>query len=479
MSENRKPIWINTRVVLEWNGERYIETHTEGYWYEGVLDLAHNNPSTDQEIYRWRDDDGTDETDGTWLELANTTHDFDVSSGNVDARLRFSVAENGGADETNKTYPLEFSINGGAYNTITAATTGCIYYSSTKLTDDSNTTEQLAGSGTFQSTNHGQCEDGTVNTFVLTASSDVEFEYTVRFVAADLNNGDSINFRVANLDAYTVTANATITKLNAYSLACDSGSYAVTGTNADLDYVYGPITNLSLMGIVGTRHDAFQAKAAGATNYTLACDSGTYTITGTAAALEVNYLVTAASGTYAFTGTDVALSYGYSIAAASGSYTFSGTTVALEIGYSLAADSGSYSVTGTVANLERNLLFAADSGSYAITGTDVALNYGTIMAADSGSYSVTGTDAALVTHYVIAADTGAYSVAGTDAALNYGTIMAADSGSYAIAGTDAALLVNYVFAADSGSYSFAGTDVTLTYTAGSAERLPVRTVTTK
>ena len=32
--------WINTKVVLEWNGTQYIEKLIEGFWYEGELALA-------------------------------------------------------------------------------------------------------------------------------------------------------------------------------------------------------------------------------------------------------------------------------------------------------------------------------------------------------------------------------------------------------------------------------------------------------
>ena len=210
--KSNKRLWINTRVEWEWKDGRLVETKVEGYWYEGPLALLHATPLTNQEIYRWRDDDGTDETDATWLEIANLTHDFDIDGGNVQARLRFSVAENGGADENSRTYPIEFNINGGGWNSLTGATTGCIFFGSTKLTNNSDTTEQLAGAGTFQGTNGGQCEDGVVDAFVLLASADAEFEYTIEFVAADLANNDSIDFRVAILDGYTVTANATITK---------------------------------------------------------------------------------------------------------------------------------------------------------------------------------------------------------------------------------------------------------------------------
>jgi hypothetical protein len=32
--------WINTKVVFEWNGSKYIEKIVEGYWYDGALAFA-------------------------------------------------------------------------------------------------------------------------------------------------------------------------------------------------------------------------------------------------------------------------------------------------------------------------------------------------------------------------------------------------------------------------------------------------------
>ena len=35
--------WINTKVVLEWDGEKYVETYTDGYYYNGELALCDVN----------------------------------------------------------------------------------------------------------------------------------------------------------------------------------------------------------------------------------------------------------------------------------------------------------------------------------------------------------------------------------------------------------------------------------------------------
>jgi hypothetical protein len=178
---------------------------------------AMNDQALDVDIYRWFDDLGTDETDSGTLAAASTTFDFDVSSGNVEAQLRCNVSESGGTNASSQTYTIEFNIGGAGWNPLGAASTGCIYHDSSKLTDGNATTERLAGGGTFEGTS-GQVETGVSSAKAILKNNDSEFVYTVTFVAADLADSDSIDFRVVGSaggkDAVTmtVTPNATITK---------------------------------------------------------------------------------------------------------------------------------------------------------------------------------------------------------------------------------------------------------------------------
>ena len=178
---------------------------------------AMNNPSMDVDIYQWYDDDGTDETDSSTIGSVSSTNDFDVSSGNVLAQLRCNVSESGGSNAASQTYTLEFNIGGAGWNAIGAASTGCIYHDSSKLTDGNATTERLAGGGTFSGTS-GQVETGVSAARIINSNNDCEFVYTVAFVAADLTDLDSIDFRVVgsaggtSAVTMTVTPNATITK---------------------------------------------------------------------------------------------------------------------------------------------------------------------------------------------------------------------------------------------------------------------------
>ena len=95
---------------------------------------------------------------------------------------------------------------------------------------------QLITSGTYQTDNNA-AEDNT-GTFTLTAGlaagARFETEIALEFIAADLSNDDSLNFRVTQsdataLDTYTNTANITIAKAAAYTLDVAAGSYAISG----------------------------------------------------------------------------------------------------------------------------------------------------------------------------------------------------------------------------------------------------------
>lgn len=103
--------------------------------------------------------------------------------------------------------------------------------------------------------------------------------------------------------------------------------------------------------------------------YTIAADTGAFSITGTAATLKVGRVLDAAAASYAITGTNATLSPG---------------------GKKVNADSGSFVITGTDAGFARTYVFAADSGSFAITGTDAALSPGgtvSITLAGSSTYT--------------------------------------------------------------------------------------------
>lgn len=204
--------------------------------------------------------------------------------------------------------------------------------------------------------------------------------------------------------------------------------------------------------------------------YSLACDSGSFSVTGTAANLEYGRLLFASSGSFSVSGTTANLLVGYSVTAEAGSFSISGTAATFAVTYVLTADSGSVSVSGTAANLEYGRVLAADSGSFVVTGTAATLTYtpagtGTLndysLTCDSGSFTISGTAASLLYGRTLSASTGSYDVSGTVASLLHDRLLSATSGSYTISGTAASTLVGRYLGCTGGSYTVTGTTSSL------------------
>jgi len=191
-----------------------------------------------QTDYRWRNDDGS-ESAATWPVAVNTTNDYDLGAGNVNARLRFAIFDTG--ESAISSGQLQFSINGGAYNNLTNTSTGCQYYNSANLTDTNDCTQQINAT-TFEATNEGVIETGSGGIGEFN-NSGIEHEYTITFIAADLANNDSINFRVSDPAVYTNTANATITI---------AGGTAFTQTITGSITPVGALIKTALKALLGT-----------------------------------------------------------------------------------------------------------------------------------------------------------------------------------------------------------------------------------
>ena len=233
--------------------------------------------------------------------------------------------------------------------------------------------------------------------------------------------------------------------------------------------LYDPRTRWELYQPVVRRSYFDMAGGGGGPTYTLDCEAGAYTLTGTDAALTVGRTIAADPGTYSLTGTDATLTVGRTLVADPGAYTVTGTDAALTVSRTIDADPGSYTVTGTTADLVVSRVLDAEAGVYTLTGTAADLTYTPLsgptytLAADAGTYTLTGTDAALTVSRTLDAAAGSYAVTGTDAALVIGRVITADAGSYASSGTAATLVVSRVLGADAGAYALTGTAATLTY----------------
>jgi len=133
-----------------------------------------------------------------------------------------------------------------------------------------------------------------------------------------------------------------------YTLTCDSGSYAYTGTEAS-----------TLAG------------------RSLSADSGSYAYSGTAVRLTyaASYDLACDSGTYAYTGAQAGLIADRAIACGTAAYTYGGAAVTFTTGYGLSLDSGSYSYSGTALGFKRGLVMGMDGGSYIYSGATIVFSY--------------------------------------------------------------------------------------------------------
>lgn len=240
----------------------------------------------------------------------------------------------------------------------------------------------------------------------------------------------------------------------AYSMPADSGSYALTGTDAALVRDYTVIAESGGYALTGQAANLLR-------DLITPADPGAYALTGQAANLIRDLLIAADAGGYALTGQAANLLRDVITVADPGAYTLSGQAANLIRDLLVAADPGAYALTGQAANLLRDLRVAADAGAYAVNGQAANLVRDLLLAADPGAYTIVGTDANLTVSKVIAADAGAYTLTGQAATLLRDLIFAADAGAYAVNGQAATLLVSIVMAADAGGYAVTGQAATL------------------
>jgi len=158
-----------------------------------------------------------DDPGATYAAALDATMDIDVNSGNVQKRLRIGI-ENTGTVIGASAFKLRVSKNGGAYADVTSTSSNVKTFATSNYADGDDV-PQLITSGTYQVDNNA-AEEST-GTFTLTAgiaaATKFEAEIALEFIAADLADNDSLDFRVTQsnatvLDTYTNTANITITK---------------------------------------------------------------------------------------------------------------------------------------------------------------------------------------------------------------------------------------------------------------------------
>jgi hypothetical protein len=176
---------------------------------EGFVGMV--NPAFDQRAWRFREDDGT-ETSATWTAAQNTVPS--PKPVNEVFRLRFEIQETAGASQNNATIVLQYDINNSnSWVNIDEASPGVRLTESAFVAHGTATTNQLtAGTGTFRPGIVATTASGTDISFA--GNDHAEVEWCFHLVGADLNDGDTVRFRVTingALPATSTAGNASLT----------------------------------------------------------------------------------------------------------------------------------------------------------------------------------------------------------------------------------------------------------------------------
>lgn len=197
------------------------------------------------------------------------------------------------------------------------------------------------------------------------------------------------------------------------------------------------------------------AAGSGSINYTLSCDSGSYSLVGQSIALKFNRKLLLNAGSYTLSGSSALLRIAHKLPCNAGSYAQSGLSVNLKLAHKLTCATGSYALTGNAATLNYvagigavNYTLACSSSSYLIIGNSAALKLSRRLGCSTGTYLANGVNTSLKVARRLLLANGSYSLNGSDATFNY------------VAG-----LVHYRLLCDVGNYAISGKDIDLHWSA--------------
>lgn len=162
-----------------------------------------------QQSYRGRNDDGS-EAAASWKAAVNTAWNQPV---NVNFRVRFLIQETAGGTSNNYQPQLQYNRNALGWNNVNGASSVARSSASPSFAEGDNTTQQI-GAGTFITPNSGMDETdgiaGQANNIDFAGNDEVEVEYCLQIRSADVNDGDTVEFRVITIDTYTNIASITV-----------------------------------------------------------------------------------------------------------------------------------------------------------------------------------------------------------------------------------------------------------------------------
>ena len=169
---------------------------------------------------------------------------------------------------------------------------------------------------------------------------------------------------------------------------------------------------------------SFALRPAVSSGVTITVDSGSYSLTGTDANLKAQLSIATTSGSYLLTGSQVNLNTARQLLVSVGSYTLTGTDVTLTYtpgggGEVLIIDSGTYSLSGDEVILRAELSLVANSGDYQLSGNDTPILFNGNVSANTESYALTGSSLNTFANYGMIAQSASYSLTGVSVILSY------------------------------------------------------------
>jgi hypothetical protein len=195
--------FVITRGVAVWDGERYVTESADGYEYDGPWSRAMDtSPTWVAEDYRFYFDTGAAGSSA----IANQNTAVSLSPSQK-FRLRVAVGETALATVSNVgSWLLQFSVNGGAFATVTTSTNvRSVASDDAAFVDASALTQALGGvtgSASYQSTWSEQDEGGTLTSRTWT-DDDTEYEFCLQLHTATA--GQTITFRMLSPQGTAVT----------------------------------------------------------------------------------------------------------------------------------------------------------------------------------------------------------------------------------------------------------------------------------
>ncbi len=163
-------------------------------------------------------------------------------------------------------------------------------------------------------------------------------------VATDLSSDFTDDFDGDTRSAWDIGFDEFITGGTTYTLTCNSGSFAVTGSSVDLNAIRKLAANSGAFNVTGTDVELTHQTVE---SYELTCNPGSFAVTGTNVDLTASRLLTANTGSYTITGANVDLLPVYTLNVNPGLYTVVGSNVDFVKSSMLSAASGEFTLTGS------------------------------------------------------------------------------------------------------------------------------------